>query len=55
MRRNTDMLHEITRHLYRFSKKLFGLQILTENGFEDISSINVTDQAATVVVKTASH
>jgi len=49
------MLHEITKHLYKLSKKLFGLQILTENGFEDISSVNITKPAATVTVKTTSH
>ena len=30
------MLHDITKHIYEKTIKLFGLQVQTENGFEDI-------------------
>lgn len=49
------MLHEITKHVYAATKKLFGLQVLTENGFEDVDSVNVTEPSETVVVKTATR
>ena len=46
------MLHEITKRIYNLSLKLFGIQVLTENGYEDISSINITDQQKTIIIKT---
>jgi hypothetical protein len=49
------MLHKITKHLYKISKKLFGLQVLTENGFEDIDSINVTMPTETVQIRTNNY
>lgn len=42
------MLHKITKYLYKLSKNIFGLQVLTENGFEDITSVNITMPTETI-------
>lgn len=49
------MLHDITKHLYKLSKKLFGLQVMTENGFEDLDSVNITLPIETVEIRTKDY
>ena len=49
------MLHDITKHIYEKTIKLFGLQVQTENGFEDIDSINITEKQEHYLIKTEKH
>ena len=51
----TNMLHDITKHIYQKTIKLFGLQVQTENGFEDIDSINITEKQEHYLIKTENH